>query len=216
MTAYLRVCEAYLPAASFQHLRQAELVSGELLGQHPVGLDAELIQKSDSHASPLHNHIVGRLKHWRHLDAVSSGALAVLGVVLETTCFVGLLQRQHAEVDEEATIPVLGQTGEELCAGELDLHDALHGLHERVRKPLCKLVEGKYALPGCDAVGLPVVGKGRERWAAWRLCRLGHRAAWPSVTEGGAVDGCARGWPDARQAVEEYVPQDRDRDDHCA
>lgn len=129
-------------------------MSGQLPPQRLVDLGAEHIEEPDRNTPPLHNDIVTGVEHGGHLDAAAARPLAVLGVVLQTALFLLGLQRQNTKVNEESAVPVLGQAGEELLAGKLDLHDGLHGLHERVREPLSELVEGKDALPWCNSIGL--------------------------------------------------------------
>ena len=122
--------------------------------QRLIDLLGKQVQEADRDAAPLDNDIVAGLEHGRNLDAPGASALAVFGVVLQAALLVIRLESENTKVNEEAAVSVFGQSGKQVLASELDLHDALHGLHEGVGEPLCELVEGQDALPWRDAVGL--------------------------------------------------------------
>lgn len=194
--------QTHLPTTSLKQLRQRKLATIQLGPQRDINVGAELIQEAHGDAAPLDDDVVAGLEHGRDLDAAGADAPAVVGVVPQPALLVGPLEGQHAEVDEEAAVAVLGEAREQLGAGELDAQQRRHGLHQRVREPLRELVEGQDRLPrlrGRARARARVVrrrlrrregGKGRRRRGQGRGRRgrrrrwgrgLRHRAAGPGV-----------------------------------
>ena len=186
--------ETNLPATSLEHLRQAQPLL-IMQSQHRINFLKQQVQKTDRYGSPLNNHIIIRSEHRRHLHTHFPLTLRILMKRLQSPLRLRPLQRQHTCVDEQTSIAVLGQAGHEFGAGEVDVHEFCHGLHEGVAQPLRELVEGHDGLPGLRGGG---DGQGGEL---------------PGVAEGCSVDYGARSGPDGGEAVDEDGPEGWEGDD---
>lgn len=82
---------------------------GQLPLQALIDLGAQPVQESNRDAAPLDNDIVIWLEHGRHLDTVAARPLRVLGVDPQPPLLVLLLEREHAKIDKQPAVSVLGQ-----------------------------------------------------------------------------------------------------------
>lgn len=125
-----RVKDAHLPASCLKKLRQRQLVTRQLIPECSVNVHTQPVQQTDRDTAPLDHYIVTWLEHRRNLDAARASAQARVLVVLETPGHILALESQDAQVHEQSTVAVLGEAGQELLAGKVNLHQLLHGLHQ--------------------------------------------------------------------------------------
>eukprot|EP01136_Pigoraptor_vietnamica_P009564 Opistho-1_new@46227 len=145
------------PGAAFEHAGQRQLLRRE--PERGAHLRREFVEQRDRERAPFDDEFVARFPLAR-------------GVV-------GGQGAQHAGVDQQAAVAVLGQAGERVQSRHRHA-GPLEGLEQRIGEPLRELV---------------------ERHPAGGQACAPHRRMRPAVAHGDAADGVLRG-PDAGQGVE--------------
>jgi len=110
----------YLPAASLQHLSQAQFVPPTQVEQG-VNLCEKQIQESDGDCTPLHNNIIVYCEEGHHLHVWLSFQLGVPLVLIKPTLGIIGFQRQQTGVNKETAVAILGETSQKLGSSKVDI-----------------------------------------------------------------------------------------------